>query len=319
MPRTLAIGPYDDRDRAALTAELDATILPNLDALAALPAADREAFAALAYKGHDPLGGPQMDLLPGLKVIANYGVGYDAIDVTAANARRILVTNTPDVLSEDVADLAVALILGQARGLVAGAAHVTSGAWAAGQPLALGRKVSGARVGVLGLGRIGREIATRIEAFRCPIHYWSRSAKDTPAGWTAHETPESLAAASDFLVVALVGGPDTQGLVSADVIAALPKSAVVVNISRGSTVDEEALIAALDGGEIAGAALDVMLNEPAIDPRLTGRENVLLLPHIGSATVETRAEMAALQRRNIAAVLAGAAPLTAVNVGFGAG
>lgn len=319
MSQTLAIGPYDDRDRAALADQLDAVMLPDLAALADLPEAQREGFAALAYKGHDPLGGAQMDLLPGLRVIANYGVGYDAIDVSAANQRGVLVTNTPDVLSDDVADLAAALILGQARGLIAASALVQSGKWADGKSLALGRKVSGTRVGVLGLGRIGREIADRMAAFRCEIHYWSRSAKDTPAGWTAHETPEALAAHSDFLVVALVGGAETQGLVSADVIAVLPATSVVVNISRGSTIDEAALIDALDAGRIAGAALDVMLNEPTPDPRLLGRDNVLLLPHIGSATVETRAEMAALQRRNISAVLAGETPPTPVNAGFGRG
>lgn len=319
MSQTLAIGPYDDRDRAALADQLDAVMLPDLAALAKLPQAQRAGFAALAYKGHDPLGGAQMDLLPGLRVIANYGVGYDAIDVAAANQRGVLVTNTPDVLSEDVADLAATLILGQARGLIAASELVQSGKWADGKSLALGRKVSGTRVGVLGLGRIGREIADRMAAFRCPIHYWSRSPKDTPAGWTAHDTPKALAANSDFLVVALVGGAETQGLVSADVIAALPATSVVVNISRGSTIDEAALIAALDAGRIAGAALDVMLNEPTPDPRLLGRENVLLLPHIGSATVETRAEMAALQRRNIMAVLAGETPPTPVNAGFGRG
>ena len=183
--------------------------------------------------------------------------------------------------------------------------------------LPLGRKVSGARVGVLGLGRIGQQIAQRMEAFGCPIHYWSRQPKNRP-GWTWHDSPEKLAAHSDFLVIALVGGAETAGLVSAPVIAALPTSAVVVNISRGSTVDEEALIAALQSGAIRGAALDVMLNEPNPDPRLQALPNVLLLPHIGSATVETRAEMGALQRRNIAAVLAGKPAETPVNAGFGA-
>ena len=196
---------------------------------------------------------------------------------------------------------------------MAGAAHVASGGWAQGRALPLGRKVSGARVGILGLGRIGREIADRMAAFGCPIHYWSRSAKSVPEGWTAHETPAALAAHCDFLVVALVGGRETEGMVSAEVIAAMPPQAVLVNISRGSTVDEDALIEALAGGRIAGAALDVMRNEPDPDARLLALPNVLLLPHIGSATVETRAEMAALQRRNIAAVLNGERPPTPVN------
>lgn len=317
MTRTIAIGSYTDSDHAALTTDLGALVLPDLDALAALPEDARRDVGALAYKGHDPLGGPQMDLLPGLRVIANFGVGYDAIDVGAANARKVLVTNTPDVLTDDVADLAVALILAQARGLVEAANYTHAGDWGRGVVLPLGRKVSGARVGVLGLGRIGHQIAQRMAGFGCPIHYWSRKPKETP-GWTWHDSPAALAANSDFLVIALVGGAETAGMVSADVIAALPPQAVVVNISRGSTVDEGALIAALETGAIRGAALDVMLNEPNPDARLLAMPNVLLLPHIGSATVETRAEMGALQRRNIAAVLAGQPAETPVNTGFGA-
>ncbi|TKW66923.1 MAG: 2-hydroxyacid dehydrogenase [Paracoccus denitrificans] len=317
MTQIIAIGTYSDTDAAALQTELGATHLPDLDALAAMPEADRRGVRALAYKGHHPLGGAQMDLLPALEVIANFGVGYDAIDVSAANDRKVLVTNTPDVLTDDVADLAVAMILAQARDLVAGANYLEAGDWGRGVALPLARKVSGARVGVLGLGRIGQQIAQRMAAFGCPIHYWSRKPKETP-GWTYHDTPEALAANSDFLVIALVGGAETAGLVSADVIAALPEQSVLVNISRGSTVDEGALIEALEAGRIRGAALDVMLNEPNPDPRLIALPNVLLLPHIGSATVETRAEMGALQRRNIVAVLDGNPAETPVNTGFGA-
>lgn len=317
MADTIAIGTYTETDAQALKGDLGAQALPDLAALATLPEAARQAVRAVAYKGHDPLGAAQMDLLPALEVIANYGVGYDAINLADANARQVLVTNTPDVLTEDVADLAVAMILAQARGVVEGAQYVAAGNWSRGVPLPLGRKVSGQRVGVLGLGRIGQQIAQRMAAFGCPIHYWSRSAKDTP-GWIWHDTPEALAANSDYLVIALVGGAETAGLVSADVIAALPDNAVVVNISRGSTVDEGALLDALEAGRICGAALDVMLNEPNPDPRLLALPNVLLLPHIGSATVETRAEMGALQRRNIAAVLAGKPAETPVNSGFGA-
>ena len=318
MTRTIAIGTYTDTDHAALTTDLGAQVLPDLAALAALPEDARRDVNALAYKGHDPLGGAQMDLLPNLQVIANFGVGYDAINVADANARKVLVTNTPDVLTEDVADLAVALLLAQSREVVPAAQYVLDGDWARGVDLPLAYKVSGRRVGVLGLGRIGQQIAQRMAAFNCPIHYWSRGPKDTPEGWTWHETPEALAAGSDFLVIALVGGAETAGLVSEQVIAALPGNAVVVNISRGSTVDEDALIAALEAGRIRGAALDVMLNEPNPNPRLLALPNVLLLPHIGSATVETRAEMGALQRRNIAAVLAGQPAETPVNTGFGA-
>ena len=171
MTQTIAIGTYTDTDSAALAGELGARILPDLAALAALPDAARQGVRALAYKGHDPLGGAQMDLLPALEVIANFGVGYDAISVADANVRKVLVTNTPDVLTEDVADLAVALILAQSREVVPAAQYVLDGDWARGVNLPLAYKVSGRRVGILGLGRIGQQIAQRMAAFNCPIHY----------------------------------------------------------------------------------------------------------------------------------------------------
>ncbi len=312
MTKVIAIGQYSDTDSKALLQEFGALALGNTDELAALPLAQREGFEALAYKGHHPVNGAVMDLLPNIRIIANFGVGYDAIDVLAATDRGILVTNTPDVLNDDVADLAVALLISQSRQLWKAESWLRAGNWANGKDLPLARKMSGRRVGVLGMGRIGREIADRLAAFKCEIHYQSRSAKETP-GWTYHADPVSLAEAVDDIVVAVVGGPDTVGYVSADVIGALGADGVIVNISRGSVIDEEALIAALENGTIRGAALDVFRNEPHVDPRFMAMPNAMLLPHIGSATVETRAEMGALQRRNLAAVLEGNAPLTAVN------
>lgn len=146
----------------------------------------------MAFMGHDPFGGATMDLLPGLRVIANFGVGYDAIDVTAATARGIRVTNTPEVLNDDVADLAVAMWIAQARDFEIAIRNARSGDWERGVRLPLARKASGRRVGVLGLGRIGREIADRLAGFKCEIHYQSRSRKDTPAGWTYHADPVDL-------------------------------------------------------------------------------------------------------------------------------
>ena len=293
--------PFSEDERARLAATHPALFAATPDDIAALPEDQRRGIRALAYKGHLPLGGAAMDALPGLGLIANYGVGYDAIDTGAAVARGVRVTNTPDVLNDDVADLAVGMMLAFSRQLVAGEALVRSGGWAT-RALPLNRKFSGAKVGILGLGRIGREIADRLAAFKTEIHYTSRGPKDTP-GWTYHADPVALARAVDWLVVALVGGPDTAGTVNAAVLDALGPEGVIVNISRGTTIDEAALLDALEAGRIGGAALDVFLNEPAIDPRFRALGNVLLQPHQGSGTVATRAAMLALQIDNITAFL----------------
>ncbi|MFV0303578.1 MAG: 2-hydroxyacid dehydrogenase [Paracoccus sp. (in: a-proteobacteria)] len=313
MTDTLAIGPYADTDAAALRQEFDARLLARPDEIDSLSERERAAIRGLAYLGGAPFGADQMQRLPNLTIIANFGVGYDAIDVAAASARGIRVTNTPDVLNDDVADLAVGLLIALNRRFESGAAHVRSGGWAAQGELALGRKVSGRRIGILGMGRIGREIADRLAAFKADIHYQSRQSKDTPPGWTYHADPVDLAASVNDLVIAIVGGPATQGLVDARVLGALGPDGVVVNISRGSVIDEEALIAALNDGTICGAALDVFRGEPRVDERLVKLDNLFPLPHIGSATVETRAAMGALQRRNLRAGLEGQEPETPVN------
>ncbi|TCP43298.1 2-hydroxyacid dehydrogenase [Rhodovulum marinum] len=301
---TLAIGAYDADDLAALRDELGAAHVAGPDLLGGLDQATRAAVTAVAYSGQARFGAAQMDLLPRLGIVANYGVGYDAIDLAAARARGVAVTNTPGVLTDDVADLAVAMLLTQARGLVAADRFVRSGGWAGGGAWPLQRKIGGARAGILGLGRIGRAIATRLAAFGMEIHYHSRAPKQTP-GWAFHADPVELARGVDFLVVALVGGPETAGYVSAAVIEALGPAGVLVNIARGSCVDETALLDALETGRLGGAALDVFRNEPDIDPRFHALSNVLLQPHQGSATHATRAAMARLQRDNIAAFHAG--------------
>lgn len=312
MTKILALGDYADRDRTALHEVFGAEMISTAADIANLPGDRRAAVTALAFMGHTPLGGAEMDLLPNLGLIANFGVGYDAIDVAAAGARGIRVTNTPDVLNDDVADLAVALLLAQGRELIAASQWVTSGNWAQNGNFRLARKISGGTAGIVGLGRIGRVIAKRLAAFDIDIHYTSRSEKQTP-GWSYHADPVSLAGAVDYLIVALVGGPDTEGFVSKEVLEALGPRGILVNISRGSTVDEAALLEALENGTIAGAGLDVFQNEPKIDPRFLELGNVVLQPHQGSATVETRAAMGQLQRDNISAFLAGDDLLTPVN------
>lgn len=311
MTEVLSIGTYAAMDADALRAEFGGPELPALADLDRLPASARAAIRAVACKSHEPFGPAEMDRLPGLGLIARYGVGYEAVDLSAAAARGIVVTNTPDVLNDDVADLAVAMWLGLLREVERGIANVRSGAWAAGGP-PLARKATGRRVGILGMGRIGRELADRLAAFKCQVHYSARSHKDTPPGWRFHPDALSLAHAVDDLFVTVVGGAETLKLVDAGVLSALGADGHLINLSRGSVVDEAALLAALDSGTIRGAALDVFLNEPNPDPRLVALPNVLPLPHIGTATIETRRDMGALQRANIRAFLDGKPPLTPV-------
>jgi len=313
MTNVLAVGQYSETDTKALETELSAPLLPALSDIAALSEAERKQVTALAYKGHHPLDGAVMDQLPSLKLIANFGVGYDAINVADASARGIKVTNTPNVLNDDVADLAVALLIMESRKLTASESWMRAGKWPAGGAYPLARKMSGRKVGVLGMGRIGREIADRLAAFKCEIHYQSRSRKDAPEGWTYHADPVELARAVDDLVIAVVGGPETVGFVSAEVIAALGPDGIIVNIARGSVIDEAALLDALEQGRLRGAGLDVFLNEPEVDGRFMDLPNATILPHVGSATVETRAAMGDLQRRNVLAFLGGQPLVTPVN------
>ncbi|MDT1062815.1 2-hydroxyacid dehydrogenase [Paracoccus sp. CPCC 101403] len=312
MAEVLAVGPYAERDIKALREQFAAPHLAGPELIADLPEAERAKVVALAFLGHKGLGSQVMDLLPNLRFITNFGVGFDAIDIPAATARGITVTNTPDVLNDDVADLALALLIADSRRMNAAERWMREGHWAKGPEYPLQRKMSGRKVGVLGLGRIGREIADRLAAFKCEIHYFSRSEKQTP-GWHWHTDPVALASAVDDMVIAVVGGPETEGLVSAEVIAALGPDGVIVNIARGSVIDEEALIDALQNGRLRGAGLDVFRGEPAPDPRILALENATILPHVGSATLETRAAMGELQRRNLRDLLDGKPAVTPVN------
>lgn len=312
MTNLLIVGnPFTDEERSRLAGAHAAAFVGQPSEIAGMDTTLRTEVRAVAYKGHLPFDGAAMDALPNLGLIANFGVGYDAIDVAAASARGIKVTNTPDVLNDDVADLAVGMMLGFARDMVRGHLVVASGKWPEGN-LPLNRKMSGSKVGIVGLGRIGREIADRLAAFKMEIHYTSRSEKETP-GWTYHADLTEMAGAVDWLVVALVGGPETVGHVSREVLTALGPKGVLVNISRGTTVNEGAMLDLLESGALGGAALDVFLNEPNVDPRFLKLTNVHLQPHQGSGTVQTRRAMAELQLANVSAFLAGRELLTAVN------
>lgn len=264
----------------------------------------------MALKGHAHFGAAELALLPRLRFVALFGVGFDAVDIGAATERGVTVTNTPDVLSDDVADMAVGLWIAVARKFDAGAQLVRSGAWAQTRP-ALGHTITGRRTGIVGLGRIGREIAIRLAAFRSEIHYLARAPKETP-GWTYHGDVLSLARAVDDLFIATVGGPETRGMIDAGVLAALGPG-YVINIARGSIIDQPALIDALADGTIRGAGLDVFADEPNVDPRIARHPNVYPMPHVAAGTFETRACIGELQRRNIRALLDGQRALTPVN------
>lgn len=237
--------------------------------------------------------------LPKLKVVSSLGVGFDQLDENALKPRGIRVGYTPDVLNDCVADLALAMMLDISRGLTASDRFVRQGKWLSGN-FPLQRRLSGKRLGILGMGRIGLDIARRAQAFDMSIAYHNRNRRDD-VDFAYHDTPAALAAAVDYLVVVVTGGPATARLVNAEVLAALGPEGYLINISRGSVVDDEALINALRSGGIAGAALDVFTDEPNVPEALLTMDNVLLAPHIGSATHETRAAMAQLVVDNLRA------------------
>ena len=258
---------------------------------------------AVAASGESKVGAELIAQLPALEIISVMGVGYDGIDVAAARARGVMVTHTPGVLNDDVADLAIALMLAWARQIPKADRFVRAGQWSQG-PLALGRKVSGARLGLVGMGRIGQAIAHRAAAFGMRIAYTARSAKPgLPHAYLP--SAAALAAQSDYLVVITPGGAGTRHLIDASVLKALGPQGCLVNVARGSVVDEAALIEALRAGTIAGAALDVFEAEPSVPQALREMDNVVLVPHIGSATAQTRQAMADLAFANLHARLTG--------------
>jgi hydroxypyruvate reductase len=266
-------------------------------------------ITAVAAQGETVLRADLMDKLPALKLISVMGVGYDGIDVAAAKARGIVVTHTPNVLNDDVADLALGLMISTSRQLCAADRYVREGRWPAG-PMPLARKMSGARVGIVGMGRIGQAIAHRALAFGMSIAYTSRSPKDVPYRYLP--TSLALAAESEFLVIITPGGAGTLKMIDASVLAALGTKGILINVARGSVVDETALIDALEKGVIAGAGLDVFESEPAVPERLRAMQHVVLTPHIGSATAHTRGAMADLAVANLRACFDGAPLLTPI-------
>jgi len=303
-PGLLVVGELPAWDLEALTERFDVHLHYAAEDKAALLARHRDGIRAIATKGEVGADAALMDALPRLEIIACYGVGYDLIDVPAAKARGIRVTNTPDVLTEEVADMAIALLLAAARRIPAADAWVRDGSWAAKGPMPLTTRVWGRRLGIVGLGRIGSAIARRAAAFGMPISYSARERKaGVPHAW--YPTPAALAPHVEVMVVAAAGGAATRNLVDRAAIDALPPGAIFCNVSRGTVVEEAALLAALRERRIAAAGLDVFLNEPAIDPEFATFDHVVLAPHAASGTVETRRDMGRLMRENLEAQMDG--------------
>ena len=295
-PRILQAGRLMPELESALAEQFDRVGLWNESDPKAFLATQGASFQALvtSKNGAD---GALMDALPNIKAIAHFGVGYDTVDVAAAAKRGIPVSNTPDVLNDCVADVAIGLLIDAARGLSASDRFVRRGDWLKGQ-FPLTTRVSGKKLGIVGLGRIGQAIAKRALGFDMEIRYHSR--RPVAGVAFAHEPSlVNLAEWCDFLLVMVSGGPATRHLVSADVIRALGPRGYLINVSRGTVVDEAALVDALVNRRIAGAGLDVFEDEPRVPDALKALDNVVLLPHIASGTKETRQAMADLVLANL--------------------
>ena len=252
---------------------------------------------AIVGGGEARIDAALMDQCPKLEVITICGVGYDGVDVQAAKARGVPVTHTPDVLNDDVADLGLALLLGVARNLPAADQFTRQGAWEKG-PFPLTRKLTGAKLGVVGMGRIGQAIAKRAAAFDMDIRYHTRQVRPEVA-YKHEPSLLALAAWADFLLVITPGGAGTRHLINAEVLRALGPNSFLINVARGSVVDEAALIEALAQGTIAGAGLDVYENEPHVPAALRALPNVVLTPHMASGTAQTRGAMSDLTLANL--------------------
>ena len=311
----IVIGDYTVVQLERISQDFQTTCIKNTDDLENLSIASRGKIEGVAFKGHRPLEfeASRFDLLPKLRIISNFGVGYDGIDIHEATRRGIKITNTPDVLNDDVADVAIGMLIALSRDFLNGVEWIKSGNWGKFGEMPLNYTISGKKAGIVGLGRIGHAIACRLTGFKMDIHYYSRSEKKSAKDWKFHNDLVSLAEEVDFLFIALVGGQETSQFVSKDVIEALGANGILINISRGSTVDEEALLNALEKKHIRGAALDVFAGEPNISPRFLELDNVFIQPHQGSGTIETREAMAKLQRDNLSRFFANESLLTPVN------
>jgi lactate dehydrogenase-like 2-hydroxyacid dehydrogenase len=311
-PHILQVGPYPQWDEEPLNEAFQVHRY--------FEAEDKQAFLSqvgpqvrgIATRGELGANRTMIEACPNLEVISVYGVGYDAVDLGACRERGIRVTNTPDVLTNDVADLGIAMMLVQSRGIIGAETWVKDGSWAAKGLYPLKRRVWGRKAGVLGLGRIGFEVAKRLRGFDMDIAYSDVSAKPYAEGMEFVSDPVELARRSDFLFVTLAASAETRHIVGRAVIEALGPEGMLINISRASNIDEDALLEALESRQLGSAALDVFEGEPKLNPRFLALDNVLLQPHHASGTVETRKAMGQLVRDNLMAHFDGRALLTPV-------
>ncbi len=271
---------------------------------------DVRAILSLAGGHRVGVSAKMMEALPNLEIISQFGVGYDNIDVEVARTRHIAITNTPDVLTDDTADTALALLLAVSRRVAEGDMYARTGKWANG-PMGLGMSLSGKTVGIVGLGRIGTAIAQRCAAFHMNIIYHGRTEK-TGVAYPFYVDLVEMAGMSDYLILACAGGDATRHLIDRTVLGAMKPKAFLINISRGSVIDQDVLIEFLVNRKIGGAGLDVFANEPNVPDELKSLDTVVLTPHIGSATIETRSKMGQLVLDNLAAHFAGKPLLTPI-------
>ena len=310
-PRVLVTRKMMPDAERRIAAEFRATLNPedrpmSKDEILAR-AAEHDAILLTSF---DKLG-PEFipNLPPSVRIIATHSVGYDHLSIPQAKAKGIAVTNTPGVLTDATADIALLLMLGAARGASWGDRMVRENRWGETTLVSpMGHDVSGRRLGILGMGRIGQAVAKRASAFGMEIHYHSRRPVAEADGACYHATFEAMLPHCDFLSINCASTPETRGIVNAKTLALLPDGAIVVNTARGDIVDDEALIGALTSGKLAAAGLDVFKGEPNIDPRYRSLDNVFLLPHIGSATPGTRSAMAHKCIDNLAQFFRGERP-----------
>ncbi|PTX54234.1 lactate dehydrogenase-like 2-hydroxyacid dehydrogenase [Litoreibacter ponti] len=297
QPEVLQIGGATDEMRARLDAEFKVHVMSEIDDFDAWAAEHGAGVEAVMTNGHDGVPAKVMEALPNLKVVSGYGVGYDAVDTDACVARGIKVSHTPDVLNGEVANTALLLLLAGLRNFRHDEAWARSGDWETSGNAPLSTSPDGKTIGILGLGRIGQEIADRMAIFNPTIVYHTRSKKDVP--YTYYGDLVEMAAACDVLICITPGGPSTNKIVNKQVLEALGPSGMLINVSRGSVVDEAALIEALDSGKLGLAGLDVFEKEPHIPDALKTSDRTVLLPHVGSGTHETRAAMGKLTVDNL--------------------
>jgi lactate dehydrogenase-like 2-hydroxyacid dehydrogenase len=307
----LVLGSLRAETLAGLKERFEVREVKDVKALPELVAGTGSAYRGIARGGHIAVDKTVFDLLPKLEIVANFGVGYDGIDTRAAAERGIIVTNTPDVLTEEVADTTLGLLLMTVRNLSAGERHLRTGKWPSGDFPLSRASMRNRSVGIVGLGRIGLAVARRLDAMGVPVAYHTRSQrKDSPYNYYADVG--ALAEAVDTLIAIVPGTAETKGMIDAAVLKALGPEGIVINVGRGSAIDEPALIEALRNRTILAAGLDVFPNEPHVNPALIELDNTVLLPHLGSASVETRNAMGQLMIDNLASWFKSGKPLTPV-------